>query len=245
MPRAALVAFARVTGSKRTPKKNLLVIVTDETVLEIPLGSPLAAYIRVPLSWYHSTTYSFFPDETHSQIRRVYTHPTQQHSKRHFCGFCGTPLSYWSESPYSEADYIHLTLGSLLREDLADLEDMGLIPEPGDSSSSSPEEEDEGDRGAAVPARSTALRESYGVPWFDGMVEGTRLGRMRRSQGIQRSQDGNVNIEWEIVEYTDGIGQGVGGSSAADEDVEMGSSTPGKRKLGEMDESEPGQARTG
>ena len=204
----------------------------------------------MPLSWYHSTTYSFFADETHSQIRRVYTHPTQQHSKRHFCGFCGTPLSYWSESPYTEADYIHLTLGSLLREDLADLEDMGLIPEPDDSSSSSsPEEEGEGERGAAsaaaVPVRSTALRESYGVPWFDGMVEGTRLGRMRRSQGIQRSQDGNVNIEWEIVEYTDGTGQGVGGNSAADEDVEMGSSKPGKRKLGEMDESEAGQARTG
>ena len=146
----------------------------------------------MPLAWYHSTTYAFFPDETHSLIRRVYTHPSQQYSKRHFCGYCGTPLSYWSEDPQTEAEYINLTLGSLLREDLRDLEDMGLIPEESDSE---PKEETQ------QPTRSTALRQSYGVPWFDGMVDGTRLGKMRRSQGVQRLQDGQVKVEWEIVEF--------------------------------------------
>lgn len=180
----------------------------------------------MPLDWFHSTTYSFFPDETYAQIRRVYTHPTQQHAKRHFCGYCGTPLSYWSEKPYSEAEYINLTLGSLLREDLADLEDMGLIPEASDA---------EEKPAASVPTTRTALRQSYGVPWFDGMVEGTQLGNMRRSQGMERSEDGKVSIEWEIVEFTDDGGSGSD-EAGHEGDVVMGSETPGgKRKLGDLE----------
>jgi hypothetical protein len=177
----------------------------------------------VPLGWYHSTTYAFFPDETHSMIRRVYTHPRRTYEKRHFCGYCGTPLSYWSEHPRSEAEFIQLTLGSLLREDLRDLEDMGLIPDASDAEEK--EEEEGGDTqmtSVPRPSRSTALRESYGVPWFDGLVEGTRLGNMRRSRGVQRSQDGRVKIEWEVVEYSGGSSGGSG------EDTDSG--TPGKRK---------------
>ncbi|KAF4457569.1 Mss4-like protein [Fusarium austroafricanum] len=165
--------------------------------------------------------------ETHALIRRVYTHPSQQYSKRHFCGYCGTPLSYWSENPHTEAEFINLTLGSLLREDLRDLEDMGLIPE---------EEDDEarGSQSPAVVGRNTALRQSYGVPWFDGMVEGTRLGNMRRSQGVKQSHDGRVKVEWEIVEYSnsDESMDQTGG----DNDVEM--THPGKRKLQDRDDSE-------
>lgn len=197
----------------------MIVLLTMDflTALEIPLATPLAAYIRVPLSWYRSTTIAFFPDETHAMIRRVYTHSTQDYSKRHFCGFCGTPLSYWSEEPRSEAEYINLTLGSLLREDLRDLEEMGLIP---DESSDGAEEAKEE---AATPARTTDLRQSFGVPWFDTMVEGTRLGNMRRSHGMKSSHDGKVNIEWDIVECTD------------DGDVEMSPVQPGKRKLQDRD----------
>ncbi|KFH49101.1 hypothetical protein ACRE_002030 [Hapsidospora chrysogenum ATCC 11550] len=191
---------------------------------EGPLGTPLAAYIRVPLGWYHSTTYAFFPDETHSMIRRVYTHPRRTYEKRHFCGFCGTPLSYWSEDPRSEAEFIQLTLGSLLREDLRDLEDMGLIPDASDDAEEKGEKGDTQMTSASQPSRSTALRESYGVPWFDSLVEGTRLGNMRRSRGVQRSQDGRVKVEWEVVEYSGG-GSGSGGS---EEDTDTG--TPGKRK---------------
>lgn len=149
-------------------------------------------------------------------IRRVYTHPSQEHAKRHFCGFCGTPLSYWSEEPRTEAEYINLTLGSLLQEDLQDLEDLGLIPE---ESESEPEEKQIGS-----PHRDNALRQSFGVPWFDGMVEGTRLGRMRRTHGIQRSDDGTVKVEWEIIEESDG-------PDSADVDMETGSASSGKRKL--------------
>ncbi|KAG8416584.1 hypothetical protein J3458_007163 [Metarhizium acridum] len=187
---------------------------TDRSHQE-PLATPLAAYIRVPLSWLHSTTFAFFDDETHTMIRRVYTHPSQDHTKRQFCGFCGTPLSYWSEEPRSEAEYINLTLGSLLQEDLQDLEDLGLIPEEGESE---PEE-----MRAASPNRGIALRHSFGVPWFDGMVDGTRLGRMRRTHGIRRSGNGTVKVEWEIIEESDGL---------ENNEVEMETgSASGKRKL--------------
>ncbi|KAG5747493.1 hypothetical protein H9Q69_010615 [Fusarium xylarioides] len=188
------------------------VLFNTESAHQIPLATPLAAYIRVPLSWYHSTTYSFFPDETHALIRRVYTHPSQQYSKRHFCGYCGTPLSY-----------------CLLREDLRDLEDMGLIPEEEDGKASAGQP-------PAVVGRNTALRQSYGVPWFDGMVEGTRLGSMRRSQGVKQSHDGQVKVEWEIVEYSNGDESTA--LTEEDNDVEM--SNPGKRKLQDRDDLEAG-----
>lgn len=199
-----------------------LIAACDAT--EEPLATPLAAYIRVPLAWLHSTTFAFFDDETHTMIRRVYTHPSQGHSKRHFCGFCGTPLSYWSEEPRSEADFIQLTLGSLLQEDLRDLEDLGLIPE--ESEGESDERRESGERQVDTPSRNTALRHSFGVPWFDGMVEGTRLGKLRRTHGIQQSEDGSVKVEWEIVEQSD---------SPDDVEMETASSSSGKRKHQDLD----------
>lgn len=198
---------------------------TDPSV-EIGLATPLAAYIRVPLTWYQSTTHAFFDDETHAMIRRVYTHPEQEHSKRQFCGYCGTPLSYWSENPPSEADFIHLTLGSLLREDLRDLESMGLIPDsPSDSGS---QEETE------KPAQTPGLRQSHGIPWFDGMVEGSRVGRMCRRHGLlRRSRDGTIKIDWEIIEYSD---SGDEQKSTHDDNVNMKLTHHGKRKLQDRDD---------
>ena len=105
---------------------------------------------------------------------------------------------------------------------------MGLIPE----------EEDNNDlvrQPSEVVGRNTALRQSYGVPWFDGMVEGTRLGNMRRSQGVKQSQDGRVKVEWEIVEYS---GNGDESAGPPHEDVDMEMSVPGKRKMKDREESE-------
>ncbi|KLU87884.1 hypothetical protein MAPG_06874 [Magnaporthiopsis poae ATCC 64411] len=170
-------------------------------------ASPISAFLRVPLTWYSSTTSAFFPDEASPTIRRTYTHPSQQHTKRCFCGFCGTPLSYWSEDPPAEAEFIRLTLGSLHSEDLGDLEDLGLIPGTPPS-----EAETEGDGGASGssnsrPTRSVVARETLGVPWFDSMVAGSRLGNLRASRVGGRSRDGRVTYEWEIVEWTaDGDG---------------------------------------
>ncbi|OAA33011.1 hypothetical protein AAL_00476 [Moelleriella libera RCEF 2490] len=200
------------------------VLFSTDRAHQEPLATPLAAYIRVPLAWLHSTTFAFFEDETHAMIRRVYTHPSQEHTKRNFCGFCGTPLSYWSEQPRSEAEYINLTLGSLLQEDLQDLEDVGLIPEENESDLDETQQQVVG-----VPDRGTALRQSFGVPWFDGLVEGTRLGRMRRTHGIKRSDDGSVRIEWEILEESPAL---EGGRDAVMATV---SDMSGKRKLEDRD----------
>jgi hypothetical protein len=117
----------------------------------------------------------------------------------------------------------------LLREDLRDLEDMGLIPEEEDDRSLTRQPSD------VVVGRNTALRQSYGVPWFDGMVEGTRLGNMRRSQGVKQSQDGRVKVEWEIVEYS---GNGDDSKGSPQDDIDMEMSVPGKRKMKDRDDSE-------
>ncbi|TDZ27100.1 hypothetical protein C8035_v011971 [Colletotrichum spinosum] len=160
--------------------------------------------IRVPLSWYRSTTHAFFPDERHSMIHRVFESSSAGPSKRYFCGFCGTPLSYWTERPHTEADYIHLTLASLCGEDLRDLEDLGLIPEL---------HETEG--APVVPTPVTVLgRETRGVPWFDNMINDTRLGHLRPSH----DEDTNV------VPPTEGLNTTT--------------SHPGKRKLDERDDAD-------
>ncbi|KAI8217021.1 hypothetical protein K4K53_009522 [Colletotrichum sp. SAR 10_77] len=188
----------------------------------VPLATPLAAMIKVPISWYHSSTHALFPDEAHSAIRRVFETPSSNPSKRYFCGFCGTPLSYWTELPHTEADYIHLTLASLCGEDLRDLEDLGLIPEL-----------EETERQSVVPTTTTVIgRETRGVPWFESMIDGTRLGNLRHSQMVDQSRDGKVRVEWEIVEWTDA-------DDGKTEDVEMTSNTGnGKRKLGERDDAD-------
>lgn len=185
----------------------------------IAQASPLSAHIRVPLTWYHSATISHYPDETATQIRRVYENPLEAHTRRTFCGVCGTPLTYWSERPHSEAAYIQVTIGSLRRDDLGDLEDLGLLPE-------SPVEEERFDipaRGgrqeegaasgtaatsespaAASVAHPAGAHREIDIPWFDSIVEGSRLGgRLRTARGARQSADGSTRVEFEITEYTD------------------------------------------
>lgn len=119
---------------------------------------------------YHSSTYAFFDDETHSSIRRTYTSPSETHSKRQFCGFCGTPLTFWSESSPTEAEHICLTLGSLTGQDLRDLEELGLLPKEAlDDAQDDKEKIDN-----VIPfAGSNTLNGAgnEGLPWFQTMVE--------------------------------------------------------------------------
>ncbi|KAL8370474.1 hypothetical protein RB595_000716 [Gaeumannomyces hyphopodioides] len=193
-------------------------------------ASPISAFLRVPLSWYRSSTRAFFPDEASSAIRRTYTHPSQQHAKRGFCGFCGTPLSYWSEDPPAEADFIRLTLGSLCSEDLGDLEDLGLVPgTPSDDGGAEAavggeaEGRGGGAGGGGGGGSRPVARETLGVSWFDSMVAGSRLGNLRASRAGGRGRDGRVTYEWEVVEWTAG---------SDDDDDKMddgGQASPAKR----------------
>ncbi|KAN0115395.1 hypothetical protein V8E51_004939 [Hyaloscypha variabilis] len=176
-------------------------------------ATPLSAWLRVPLSWYQSSTIAFFDDETNVSIRRAYTSPHEQSSKRHFCGFCGTPLSYWSESPPSEAEYISLTLGSLSGHDLRDLEDLGILPQEAVEDAALDNEKIEARGGNDA---------NEGLPWFESLVKGSQLGNMRRSWGSRESGNGRFKVEWEIVEWT--------------EENESDPTPPSKRKIGEVEE---------
>lgn len=49
--------------------------------------------------------------------------------------------------------------------------------------------------------RANSGRELQGMPWFEEMVEGSELGRIKRSRGGRRSFDGRSRVEWEIVEF--------------------------------------------
>lgn len=144
-------------------------------------------------------------------IRKVYTADDEQQTRRHFCGFCGTPLSFWSENPRSEAEYIQLTLGSLSGEDLHDLEDLGLLPDSDEDASEDPgtpgAEQDEalGDGDEEVIIHTT--RETLGgLPWLDALLAGSKLAHLRaaeRTSSPSQGRVGSTRIEWEIIEWTE------------------------------------------
>ena len=192
------------------------------------LGRALS--LRVPLTHIHSTTYAFFPDETPNTIRRVFTPDHSPHTKRHFCGVCGTPLSYWSEENPEEAELIYVNLKTLRSESFDRLEDAGFL-----SGVSSEDEREEARESIKKPTQVTAIgqgREVRGSPWFEEMIEGSRMGRLKRRRGGQISADGNTKVEWEVTEFD---------SSEPDE----GSVNTNKRKLGSLGESEDVEMRSG
>jgi len=63
-----------------------------------------------------------------------------------------------------------------------------------------------------------ALKETNALPWFEKMVEGSSLGRIRRT-GLRKEGNGRV-VEWEIMEWTEGGDDG---------------STLGKRKIDDVE----------
>lgn len=155
--------------------------------------------LRVPLSRLRSTTYAFYPDETHHAIRRVFTPRNAPHSKRYFCGFCGTQLTYWTEEIKEEADWVCVSVGSLRRESLEILEEAGLFSSTGENESELTNEEKVLEKGRA---KRKHMRELSGSPWFEEMIEGSELGKLKRRRGWQESPDGKTKIEWEVVEFT-------------------------------------------
>ncbi|OQD78382.1 hypothetical protein PENDEC_c001G00941 [Penicillium decumbens] len=217
-------------------------------------GTPITAWLRVPLDWYQSSTHAFFPDETHSSIRRVFTPRHAPETRRIFCGFCGTPLTFWTEEPRDEADFMNVVIGSLVSEDQRVLEELGLLPEDFD------EEESEAapSSSALAPARDTSssvivpsfgnlpgISRSFrrgtagGIPWFEEMVEGSRLGRlMRARRGMGVSDDQSTSFEWEISEWHDDGTVGI-----AQDDSDSNSHSTGKRKRVQQVEAKSKQKR--
>jgi hypothetical protein len=189
-------------------------------------ASPLTLWLRVPLSWYTSATFAQFPDETRTSIQRSFVSPFTSSHRRVFCGYCGTQLSSWNE-----AEYISLTVGSLLDDDQNLLDELGFLPH-----SESSDEED-----AVIttttstvggPSRSTVNTNTNtittrGAPWFEEMVRNTRLGRFKQQRG--RYSTSHVQVEFEVSEWNEADDEGhvtpskrkIGHVEAADEDSDM------------------------
>jgi len=183
--------------------------------------------LRVPLTTIQSTTHAFYPDETHNIIRRVFTPPNAPHTKRHFCGFCGTALTHWSEKDPEEADYVRVNMGSLKNESMERLEEVGIL------SSAADEPNDQNEPAKAIGTNKTTAmqknhgRELRGNPWFEEVIEGSALGRIKRRRGGQSSSNGETTVEWEVVEV-EGDGEDITntgkrklGSRKDEDDVEM------------------------
>lgn len=160
-------------------------------------------------------------------IRRTFSPLHAPHTKRNFCGFCGSPLTFWTDEPASEADFMSVTLGSLSGDDLRLLEDLQILPtdeefEEHQTSNTStataggmalPSSSSNTESTVLMPSTtspSSANQVTYhsgtlaGVPWFEEMIEGSRLGRIMRSRrGMGASEDGSMAFEWEISEWQD------------------------------------------
>lgn len=202
-------------------------ILTDNTPIGLHSASPLSIFLRVPLEWYTTATFAQFADETRASIQRSFSSPFASNTRRTFCGYCGTQLSSWNERTREEADHISLTVGSLLDEDQALLTELGFLP--GSESS---------DEDTVAPVRTTTSRsvlrsepQSRGAPWFEEIIQNTRLGRLKQQRGGHSG--GGVHVEWEVVEWTEG-------EDADDE----GHSTPTKRKIGEIDAGDDMEMRS-
>lgn len=230
-------------------------------------GTPLTAWLRVPLDWFESHTRSYFPDETHSAIRRTFTPHHAPHTRRNFCGFCGTPLTYWTEAPRDEAEFMSVSIGSLYGRDQRLLEDLDLLP--GSSEEEESEEESEVDEEvptnrdpvpvstttAAAPSSSSVVvptlasepLRSYrsgmmsGIPWFEEMIEGSRLGRlMKARRGMGVSGDDSTKFAWEASEWHD---DGTTGAIRQTQYSTFSSSSSGKRKRTSRGDAGVGNSR--
>ena len=185
----------------------------------------------MPLPWLHSTTYAYYPDESHGSIRRVFSPETAQNTKRHFCGFCGTPLTYWSEETPEQAQLVCVSLGTLGHNSMETLADLGIL---GGEEMANEHNVGRVDEQSALSSVEDS-KEIQGSPWFEDVVQGSKLGRMRTTRGGGTSADGSTTIRWKVVEF--------GGEDDIDS-TESGLGT-GKRKLVHLKAEEDVEMRSG
>ena len=135
---------------------------------------------------------------------------------RHFCGICGTPLSHWSEESDGESEFVCVNIGSLKNDSVELLEEEGLLSSAEGQVSTLDRFWQNRNKGAVTDQQ----REVRGNPWFEEMIEGSELGRIKRQRGGESSADGKSSVEWEVFEITNETGDGSTGT--------------GKRKLDQI-----------
>ena len=109
------------------------------------------------------------------------------------------------------------------------LEDAGLLRGVG---SDDKQVVQTGTEGAQDVVRKDQGREVRGTPWFEEMIQGSELGRIKRRRGGGTSSDGYTKVEWEITEYETGDG-------------DLAAANTGKRKLGSLDHGDDVEMRSG
>lgn len=160
-----------------------------------------------------------------------------------------------------------VAIGTLFGEDQRALEDLDLLPRESDEEEEEDEDEDEDEEQDDVEAEisSSALAPNStssvvvpsfggtgeisrdfrqgragGIPWFEEMVEGSRLGRlMRARRGMGVSDDNSTSIEWEVSEWHDD----GGGGFMRQEESHYGKTSTGKRKRGRQADLDSPQKR--
>lgn len=131
-----------------------------------------------------------------------------------------------------------VTIGSLSGDDQRLLDYLGLLSEDEDGQVEA--EGSRGDRSTDVPLRTTqaplspsstiitssggtmGVSKTYrqgtvaGIPWFEEMIEGSRLGRMMKSRrGFGVNDDQSTTIQWEVSEWTHDRPEGAQSSSSS------------------------------
>lgn len=110
-----------------------------------------------------------------------------------------------------------VTVGTLSGGDLRALEEWGVV-------GLEDEQEGEGD-GDGEEGHS-------GIPWFNDLVAGSRLGRGTTRMRGERREGRGWRVEWEIVEWVEGDDEPA--STAVDVEIPL-SGGNGKRKIGEVE----------
>ena len=119
---------------------------------------------------------------------------------------------------------MRVNMGSLKSESVERLQDAGLLEGQAEDEKTSPEQSSQ------QVAKETMSREIQGNPWFEGMLEGSKLGKIKRKKGGHTSADGLTTYEWEIVEIegndadTTGVGTAkrkLGDVGGGEDDTEM------------------------
>jgi hypothetical protein len=166
-------------------------------------------------------------------IRKIFTPESEPQSKRVFCGYCGTHLTYWTEAAEDNAEYLDVTIGSLFGEDLRSLAEIGLLPDdvneddlirehPEPSTAEGANTKDVARHSDNVQ-RIVRQRMDGDMTWIEEMIDGSKLGRLQRTKkGVGKSADGKTFVEWEITEIADNGPEDESGAGR------------GKRKLGEI-----------
>lgn len=98
---------------------------------------------------------------------------------------------------------IYINLGSLKSESVDRLENAGLLST---ATGNGERPQVAGSESGEVTTTGQG-REIQGTPWFEEMIEGSQLGRIRRRRGGETSLDGKAKTEWEVTEFETGSGE--------------------------------------